>query len=438
MEEQKKAQLSRVNSVQKKANTKTLGQQFHEQLNSLMSTLQACDPHYVRCLKPNTAKKPNLFTTEMVLRQMKYAGLFEAIRIRKSGFPVRNGAEEFAKKFTICLSSSEIKMVNSENLIPAKCKLIIEMLKEHLNLNEIQMGQTKVFMRNSQRNVLCKLRENALTKIVLKLQALARGMSSRTKFSVMKTLHASSSSAMASRSITELSEVLGKSYELRIELLILKSVSKLKEFLEREKRITEMLLRAVSADSLDICEAGIAEAASIDSDYPEERENHVEEFREAILAVNSRKEFLVRLQNARTLLKDAVVAEKIPDLVAALAEAAEVGLTVEETKEASSLLEHLEREERLMKDLMAAIDNNLGTEELEKAYGPLTILTTLLMPTYFNSCFNQEGFANAALTPRCRPSDLLGRGSPRDPRDCPTNAERRLLRAAPRRPQCNG
>jgi myosin heavy subunit len=68
-----------------KKGSATLGTQFNGQLVSLMATLMAAEPHYIRCIKPNTIKEPNTIQTEMVLRQMRYAGLFEAIRIRRSG-----------------------------------------------------------------------------------------------------------------------------------------------------------------------------------------------------------------------------------------------------------------------------------------------------------------------------------------------------------------
>ena len=77
--------------------TKTLGWQFKSQLASLMDTLNATFPHFVRCMKPNSLKQGSIFESEMMLNQLRYAGLLEVCRIRKLGFPIRRDFDEFYK-----------------------------------------------------------------------------------------------------------------------------------------------------------------------------------------------------------------------------------------------------------------------------------------------------------------------------------------------------
>ena len=52
---------------QNSAAKKTVSTQFKEELNSLMKTLSETSPHYVRCIKPNTEKKPKIFDDKLVL-----------------------------------------------------------------------------------------------------------------------------------------------------------------------------------------------------------------------------------------------------------------------------------------------------------------------------------------------------------------------------------
>lgn len=54
-----------------------------------MTTLKSTDPHFVRCVKPNEVKQANIFNANNCLDQLKYAGVFEAVKIRQQGFPFR-------------------------------------------------------------------------------------------------------------------------------------------------------------------------------------------------------------------------------------------------------------------------------------------------------------------------------------------------------------
>jgi myosin heavy subunit len=76
----------------------TLGGQFKSSLTSLMETLNKTSPSFVRTVKPNAQKVGGLFTSTMVLDQLRYSGLLEVCRIRKLGYPVRRDNIEFFKR----------------------------------------------------------------------------------------------------------------------------------------------------------------------------------------------------------------------------------------------------------------------------------------------------------------------------------------------------
>ena len=58
-------------------------------LTELMTTLHSCEPHFVRCLVPNTHKKPGEVEPPLIMHQLTCNGVLEGIRICMRGFPNR-------------------------------------------------------------------------------------------------------------------------------------------------------------------------------------------------------------------------------------------------------------------------------------------------------------------------------------------------------------
>uniref|UniRef100_A0A8C5HR33 Unconventional myosin-X-like n=1 Tax=Gouania willdenowi TaxID=441366 RepID=A0A8C5HR33_GOUWI len=76
----------------------TVSSQFRDSLHSLMATLSASNPFFVRCIKPNMDKVPNRFDPEVVLNQLRYSGMLETVKIRRAGFPVRRTFKDFLSR----------------------------------------------------------------------------------------------------------------------------------------------------------------------------------------------------------------------------------------------------------------------------------------------------------------------------------------------------
>lgn len=87
----------------KQPKSKTVGQQFKEQLNSLIENVQKTDPHYIRCIKPNDAAKPLLMTRKRTTEQLRYGGVLEAVRVARAGYPVRMRHAEFYQRYRMLL-----------------------------------------------------------------------------------------------------------------------------------------------------------------------------------------------------------------------------------------------------------------------------------------------------------------------------------------------
>ena len=65
----------------------------------LMNTMTGCHPWFIRCVKPNHDKCPMKFDMPVVLEQLRYTGMLETVRIRKTGYPVRMKYQHFAKRY---------------------------------------------------------------------------------------------------------------------------------------------------------------------------------------------------------------------------------------------------------------------------------------------------------------------------------------------------
>lgn len=74
---------------------------FKASLAQLMETVQRTRTQYVRCIKPNKVKSAVKIDNPMVIEQLRCAGVVEAIRISRAGFPARMALGDFARRFAV-------------------------------------------------------------------------------------------------------------------------------------------------------------------------------------------------------------------------------------------------------------------------------------------------------------------------------------------------
>lgn len=121
----------------------TLGSIFKGSLISLMDTLGVTDVHYIRCIKPNEAKKAWEFTPQQVLGQLRACGVLETIRISCAGYPNRWTFGEFAERYYMLLKSDSWQQGAQD---PKQFSKIIlsNTIKDD---DKFQIGLTKIFLR---------------------------------------------------------------------------------------------------------------------------------------------------------------------------------------------------------------------------------------------------------------------------------------------------
>uniref|UniRef100_A0A672MLG0 Myosin VIIB n=1 Tax=Sinocyclocheilus grahami TaxID=75366 RepID=A0A672MLG0_SINGR len=166
--------------TQLKANMKrvpTLSGQFRQSLDSLMKTLTACQPFFIRCIKPNDFKKPMLFDRELCIRQLRYSGMMETIRIRKAGYPIRHTFDEFLGRYRVLLKSSvcDPKTESAKKCCESICENV-------LTEEDWKIGKTKVFLKDFHDTVLELTRDKALNEKALLIQKVLRGYKHRKGF----------------------------------------------------------------------------------------------------------------------------------------------------------------------------------------------------------------------------------------------------------------
>jgi myosin heavy subunit len=84
-----RSRMTRGSVAGKGTGKMTVGGKFQMQLEALMSVLNSVEPQYVRCIKSNPQKRPDVFDGALSFEQLKYSGVFEAVIIRQSGYPFR-------------------------------------------------------------------------------------------------------------------------------------------------------------------------------------------------------------------------------------------------------------------------------------------------------------------------------------------------------------
>ncbi|XP_074590119.1 myosin-6-like isoform X1 [Curcuma longa] len=157
----------------------SIGSRFKQQLQSLLETLNATEPHYIRCVKPNSLLKPSIFENHNVLQQLRCGGVMEAIRISCAGYPTRRAFSTFVDRFGIL--APEVLDGRSYDDITAAKRLL-----ERADLKGYQIGKTKVFLRAGQMAELDAHRKEVLGRSASTIQRKVRSYLVRRTFIVLK------------------------------------------------------------------------------------------------------------------------------------------------------------------------------------------------------------------------------------------------------------
>ncbi|MBA0866168.1 hypothetical protein Goshw_018571 [Gossypium schwendimanii] len=139
-----------------------------------METLNSTEPHYIRCVKPNSSNRPQKFENLSILHQLRCGGVLEAVRISLAGYPTRWTYSEFVDRFG--LLAPEFMDTSYDE------KRLTEKILQKLNLQNFQLGRTKVFLRAGQIGVLDSRRAEVLDMAAKRIQHRLRTFIAHRKF----------------------------------------------------------------------------------------------------------------------------------------------------------------------------------------------------------------------------------------------------------------
>ena len=230
--------------------------QIKSELNALMKQIESAAPHYIRCVKPfdkhalGDAANPAVSATAAVMRrksisqmhskirfnqfkvaqQLHYGGVFEAVRIARSGFRSRMTYYEFYVRYRfmtksldpnyndplmvhpdipqdemirICKnlidilavkefksdknSASRVKKISAGAGLGSDEKQVEEQMTRGLiDSSQLQLGESKVFLRKKEYDILELFRNRSLSTCVVLIQAVVRGFCKHHRFYLMR------------------------------------------------------------------------------------------------------------------------------------------------------------------------------------------------------------------------------------------------------------
>merc|ERR1719402_1988239 len=157
---------------------KTVSSVYLVQLAELMGTLHATEPHFIRCIVPNTHKQPLVVETELIMHQLTCNGVLEGIRVCMLGFPNRMLYPDFKSRYAI-LGAAEIAS-SGDNKVAVRAL----MEKIAFPVEKYQLGHTKVFFRAGALAFLEEVRDAIVLKLVRFLQGQCYGYIKRKVYNV--------------------------------------------------------------------------------------------------------------------------------------------------------------------------------------------------------------------------------------------------------------
>jgi len=230
-----------------KAKPLTLASNFRDSLAELMAQLgKPTRCQFVRCLKPNTVKKPQRYEAGLILNQLQYTGMLDTLNIRKEGWPSRPTHDEFYLRYKP-LFPSETDHEGILKRISDKTGIEVNRKGEKIAFVKgvkIFIGDDRVLMKDDVARMLEQDRTDMMRLHSLTVQSVWRACEYKKKFQNLRSCYHSiigEARAFISREITVREAHWGRMEKDDASMHQYREEVKVEEAAEAEERRISML-----------------------------------------------------------------------------------------------------------------------------------------------------------------------------------------------------
>merc|ERR1712158_58740 len=160
----------------KKGGGKTVASVYLVQLAELMATLNSTEPHFIRCIVPNTHKKPLETETPLIMHQLTCNGVLEGIRVCMLGFPNRMLYRDYKARYQVLGAEILATAGNDKEGVKSLMTAI------NFEAEKYRCGHTMVFFRAGALAALEEARDGIVLKLVRWMQGQAFGRIRRVAY----------------------------------------------------------------------------------------------------------------------------------------------------------------------------------------------------------------------------------------------------------------
>uniref|UniRef100_A0A8C2PXS1 Myosin IXB n=1 Tax=Cyprinus carpio TaxID=7962 RepID=A0A8C2PXS1_CYPCA len=162
--------------LHKKKRPPSISAQFQTSLGKLLETLGKAEPFFIRCLRSNAEKKEMCFDEALIVQQLRYTGMLETVRIRRSGYGAKYTFQEFTEQFRVLLPKNATSLEDISSL----------MHRLGFDHTTYQIGKTKAYLKELERQKLQDILHKDVMRKIIFLQRWFRAKMQRMEFIRMR------------------------------------------------------------------------------------------------------------------------------------------------------------------------------------------------------------------------------------------------------------